>query len=53
MRAHRNVVSHLQTLLTGEDDPFRRNAEILKAKKIMFEYCFEEIARYRARPKTG
>ena len=41
----RNVVSHLQTLLTGEDDPFRRNAEILKAKKIMFEYCFEEIAR--------
>jgi len=38
-------VNHLHTLLTGEDDPFRREGEILKAKKIMFEYCFEEIAR--------
>ena len=41
----RNVVSHLHTLLTGEEDPFKREAEIIKAKKIMFEYCFEEIAR--------
>lgn len=41
----RNVVSHLHTLLTGEEDPFKREAEILRAKKILFEYCFEEVAR--------
>lgn len=41
----RNVVAHLNTLLTGEEDPFKRESEILKAKKIMFEYCFEEVAR--------
>jgi hypothetical protein len=40
-----NVLGHLQTLLNGEDDPFRREGEILKAKRIMFEYCFDEIAR--------
>ena len=41
----RNVVNHLHTLLNGENDPFKREGEILKAKKIMFEYCFEEVAR--------
>ena len=41
----RNVVKHLHTLLNGENDPFKREGEILKAKKIMFEYCFEEVAR--------
>lgn len=40
-----NVLGHLQSLLNGEEDAFRREAEILKAKRIMYEYCFDEIAR--------
>ena len=41
----RNVVNHLHSLVAGEDDPFKREVEILKAKRILFEYCFEEVAR--------
>eukprot|EP00755_Sulcionema_specki_P011828 Sspe_Gene.49932::Locus_27330_Transcript_1_1_Confidence_1.000_Length_2324::g.49932::m.49932 len=41
----KNIIAHLHTLLAGEDDPYKKESEILKVKKIMFEYCFEEIAR--------
>ncbi|KAJ9457554.1 putative structural maintenance of chromosome (SMC) family protein [Diplonema papillatum] len=41
----KNIIAHLHTLLAGEDDPYKKEAEILKVKKIMFEYCFEEISR--------
>eukprot|EP00760_Papus_ankaliazontas_P014641 PhM_4_TR16122/c8_g1_i1/m.101359 len=41
----RHIIAHLHTLLSGEDDPFRKETEILKAKKIMYEYCFDEISR--------
>jgi hypothetical protein len=41
----RNVVGHLDTLLQAEEDPYRREGEILKAKRIMFEYCFDEVTR--------
>eukprot|EP00759_Apiculatamorpha_spiralis_P032820 PhF_6_TR34175/c0_g1_i1/m.50008 len=41
----RHIVTHLHTLLSGEDDPFKKESEILKAKRIMFEYCFDEISR--------
>eukprot|EP01064_Diplonema_japonicum_P017936 TRINITY_DN2643_c0_g1_i1.p1 TRINITY_DN2643_c0_g1~~TRINITY_DN2643_c0_g1_i1.p1 ORF type:complete len:767 (+),score=265.50 TRINITY_DN2643_c0_g1_i1:80-2302(+) len=41
----KNIIAHLHTLLTGEEDPYKKESEILKVKKIMFEYCFEEISR--------
>jgi hypothetical protein len=41
----RHIVTHLHTLLSGEDDPFKKESEVLKAKRIMFEYCFDEISR--------
>eukprot|EP01006_Ploeotia_vitrea_P024285 TRINITY_DN57056_c0_g1_i1.p1 TRINITY_DN57056_c0_g1~~TRINITY_DN57056_c0_g1_i1.p1 ORF type:complete len:843 (-),score=72.21 TRINITY_DN57056_c0_g1_i1:130-2658(-) len=40
-----NVVSHLRGILADEEDTFVRQAEILKAKQLMYEFCFEEIAR--------
>eukprot|EP01012_Entosiphon_sulcatum_P008513 TRINITY_DN14640_c0_g1_i1.p1 TRINITY_DN14640_c0_g1~~TRINITY_DN14640_c0_g1_i1.p1 ORF type:complete len:751 (+),score=148.35 TRINITY_DN14640_c0_g1_i1:44-2296(+) len=40
-----NVVQHLARVLSGEEDEFMREAEILKAKQLMYEYCFEEVAR--------
>eukprot|EP01063_Lacrimia_lanifica_P005883 TRINITY_DN13544_c0_g1_i1.p1 TRINITY_DN13544_c0_g1~~TRINITY_DN13544_c0_g1_i1.p1 ORF type:complete len:715 (+),score=385.54 TRINITY_DN13544_c0_g1_i1:85-2229(+) len=41
----KNIIAHLHTLLAGEEDPYKKESEILKVKKIMFEYCFEEISR--------
>ena len=41
----KDVIRHLNNLLHGEEDPLKREAEILGAKKILYEYCFEEIAR--------
>lgn len=41
----KNVVGHLQGIVSAEEDPLRREAEILKSKKILFEYCFEEVVR--------
>jgi hypothetical protein len=51
----RSVVGHLNSIVASEDDPLRREAEIYKSKKILFEYCFEEAVRaaQRADPALG
>lgn len=51
----RSVVGHLHSIVAQEEDPLRREAEIYKSKKILFEYCFEEAVRaaQRADPALG
>lgn len=52
----RNVVGHLSTMQQStEEDPHKKEIEIMKSKKILFEYCFEEAARGASRvdPNVG
>ena len=37
----KNIIAHLHTLLAGKDDPFEKNAEILKTKKLYVTKCSE------------
>lgn len=48
-----NVVNHLTTILSGEEDPFAREAEVLKAKQLLYQYCFEEITKNTYNIDTG
>eukprot|EP01065_Artemidia_motanka_P025667 TRINITY_DN30644_c0_g1_i1.p1 TRINITY_DN30644_c0_g1~~TRINITY_DN30644_c0_g1_i1.p1 ORF type:complete len:709 (+),score=218.55 TRINITY_DN30644_c0_g1_i1:52-2127(+) len=41
----RNVTAHLNSVLTGEDDAFKRDSHILKAKRMLYDHCFYEAAR--------
>ena len=41
----KSVLAHLQQLIQTEEDPLKREAQILTAKKILFEYCFCEVVR--------
>jgi hypothetical protein len=51
----RSVVGHLNGIVSSEEDPLRREGEIYKSKKILFDYCFEEVVRaaQRADPALG
>lgn len=40
----KSVLSHLNTLIQTEEDPLKREAHVLTAKKLLFEYCFSEAA---------
>ncbi|EAN99004.1 hypothetical protein, conserved [Trypanosoma cruzi] len=40
-----NVVRHLCALTAAEPDPSSREGEKLKAKKVLYEYCLEELCR--------
>ncbi|EKF31050.1 hypothetical protein MOQ_005121 [Trypanosoma cruzi marinkellei] len=40
-----NVVRHLCALTAAEPDPSSREGEKLKAKKVLYEYCLDELCR--------
>ncbi|ORC89575.1 putative structural maintenance of chromosome (SMC) family protein [Trypanosoma theileri] len=40
-----NVVQHLNALTAAEGDAASREGETLKAKKVLYEYCLDELCR--------
>lgn len=39
------VSKHVTCLTAADDDPLCQEGEVLKARRLLFEYCFEEMAR--------
>lgn len=43
------VVKHVTCLTAADDDPLCQEGEVLKARRLLFEYCSQEMAKHVAR----